>query len=187
MPFIETGIPDLLIFQPNVYEDARGYFFESYNKSIFSARGLAYDWVQDNQSSSSYGVVRGLHFQLPPKAQAKLVRVLSGAIKDVVVDLRKGSPFFGKSYSIELSAENKQQLLIPTGFAHGFSVLSQQATVLYKCDAIYDRSLERGILYSDPSLIIDWQIPLSEMILSDKDKVNPLLSDFDSPFIFREH
>ncbi len=185
MPIIETGIPDLKIIQPQVFEDARGYFFESYNKQFFANEGLHYEWIQDNQSSSSYGVIRGLHFQLPPKAQAKLVRVLEGVIKDVVVDIRKGSPTFGRSYAIELSAENKLQLLIPKGFAHGFSVLSKQAVVLYKCDASYDRSLEKGILYNDPALNIDWQVDEKDVILSEKDKINPLLSDFDSPFVFQ--
>jgi len=184
MPFLETDIPGLLIFQPQIFEDARGYFFESYNKNIFFSAGVTQNWVQDNQSSSSFGVIRGLHFQLPPKAQAKLVRVLEGSINDVVVDIRKGSPAFGRSYAITLSAENKLQLLIPKGFAHGFSVTTERAVVLYKCDELYDRSQERGLLYNDPALKIDWQIPRDKVILSDKDKVNPALSDFDSPFIF---
>ncbi len=184
MPFIETGIPDLLIFQPQVFEDARGYFFESYNKNVFLSQGLDHDWLQDNQSSSSFGVIRGLHFQVPPKAQTKLVRVLEGSIYDVAIDIRKGSPAYGKAYTIELNAENKLQLLIPRGFAHGFSVISERAVVLYKCDALYDRSLERGLLYNDPQLNINWRIPENKIILSEKDKVNPLLADFESPFIF---
>ncbi|MBX3241774.1 MAG: dTDP-4-dehydrorhamnose 3,5-epimerase [Chitinophagaceae bacterium] len=186
MPFIETGIPDLLIFQPQVFEDARGYFFESYNKNVFLSQGLDHNWLQDNQSSSSFGVIRGLHFQVPPKAQTKLVRVLEGSICDVAIDIRKGSPAYGRAYTIELSAENKLQLLIPKGFAHGFSVISERAVVLYKCDTTYDKSLERGILYNDPQLNINWNIPENKIILSEKDKVNPLLADFESPFIFEK-
>lgn len=186
MPFIETGIPDLLIFQPRVFEDARGYFFESYNKNVFLSQGLNYEWQQDNQSSSSFGVIRGLHFQVPPKAQTKLVRVLEGAISDVAIDIRKGSPAYGKAYAIELSAENKLQILIPRGFAHGFSVISETAVVLYKCDAPYDKSYEKGLLYNDPQLNINWRIPENKIILSEKDKINPLLADFESPFIFEK-
>ena len=150
MPFIKTTIPDLLLFEPVVHNDARGYFFESYNESVFGEQGIDIRWVQDNQSSSQYGVVRGLHFQCPPHAQTKLVRVLSGSILDVVVDIREGSPTFGKSFSVELTAENKKQLLVPKGFAHGFAVLSEQAEVLYKCDQFYNKASEQGILYADP-------------------------------------
>ncbi|HJS53966.1 MAG TPA: dTDP-4-dehydrorhamnose 3,5-epimerase, partial [Chitinophagaceae bacterium] len=135
MPFTQTSIPGLLIFDPKVFEDSRGYFYESYNQEVFRAAGINIDFVQDNQSSSQYGVIRGLHYQLNPYAQVKLIRVLSGRVLDVAVDIRRGSPGFGESFSIELSAENKKQLFIPAGFAHGFSVLSEQAEVLYKCDS----------------------------------------------------
>ena len=184
MPFIKTELPDLLVFEPVVHSDARGYFFESYNQSVFQEQGIDKKWVQDNQSSSQYGVIRGLHFQAPPHAQTKLVRVLQGCILDVAIDIRKGSPTFGKSFTVELSAENKKQLLVPKGFAHGFAVLSEQAEVLYKCDALYNKPSEQGILYTDPDLAINWMIPADRAIVSDKDKVLPRLKELDSPFIF---
>src|SRR6185436_19700472 len=149
MPFITTELPGLLVFEPKVFEDSRGYFFESYNENIFQQQGIQCRFVQDNQSSSSYGVIRGLHYQLNPHAQTKLVRVLEGSILDVVVDIRKGSPSFGQVFVVELSAENKKQLLIPKGFAHGFSVLSETAIVFYKCDAFYQRESEKGIRFDD--------------------------------------
>lgn len=186
MPFTTTQFPGLLIFEPQVHGDSRGYFFESYNENTFKEQGLAFSWVQDNQSSSNYGVIRGLHFQIPPNAQTKLIRVLRGSILDVVVDIRNGSPTYGKVFSIELSSENKKQLLVPRGFAHGFSVLSEQTEVLYKCDALYHKPSEQGILFSDPSLKIDWRIKPGEEIVSDKDQVLPFLSDFNSPFYFSE-
>lgn len=182
MPFITTSLPDLLIFEPHVHSDERGYFFESYNQSVFQQAGLDIHWVQDNQSSSQYGVIRGLHFQAPPHAQTKLIRVLAGCILDVVIDIRKGSPTFGHSFSIELSAINKKQLLVPKGFAHGFSVLSEQAEVLYKCDTLYNKPSEQGILYADPDLAIDWAIPTNRALVSEKDKVLPLLRQLNSPF-----
>jgi dTDP-4-dehydrorhamnose 3,5-epimerase len=184
MPFVKTDFSGLLIFEPVVHGDHRGYFFESYNEETFVQSGVGNRWVQDNQSSSSYGVVRGLHFQTPPHAQTKLVRVLSGVILDVVVDIRKGSPTFGQQFSIELSAENKKQLLVPKGFAHGFSVLSEKAEVLYKCDALYNKPSELGIHFADPSLAIDWKIPAEKTKVSDKDQQLPYLDKFDSPFIF---
>ncbi|MGN6438421.1 MAG: dTDP-4-dehydrorhamnose 3,5-epimerase [Agriterribacter sp.] len=184
MPFITTNIPGLLVFQPMVFEDARGYFFESYNENTFRNEGLNCRWVQDNQSSSSYGVIRGLHFQITPRAQSKLIRVLEGVIWDVAVDIRKGSPTYGKAYGIELSADNRLQLLIPKGFAHGFSVLSERATVLYKCDEFYDKASERGIMYNDPILNIDWKVPAANAILSEKDQHNPLLKDCVHDFVF---
>src|SRR5258708_3418577 len=156
MPFIKTDIPDLLIYEPVVHADSRGYFFESYNENTFVAGGVAMKFVQDNQAKSSYGVIRGLHYQMDPHAQTKLVRVLSGAIIDAVVDIRKGSPTLGKSFAIELSAENKKQLLVPRGFAHGYAVISETAEVLYKCDAFYNKQSEGGIVYNDPALGIDW-------------------------------
>lgn len=184
MPFIATDIPGLLIYEPRVFEDSRGYFFESYNQQSFSAEGINIKFVQDNQAKSTYGVIRGLHYQLDPHAQTKLIRVLSGAILDVVVDLRKGSPAFGKVFSIELSAENKKQLLVPKGFAHGYSVLSETAEVLYKCDEFYHKESEGGVLYNDPALNIDWQIPADKAIVSEKDTKYPGINDCVNNFIF---
>jgi dTDP-4-dehydrorhamnose 3,5-epimerase len=186
MPFIQTSIPKLLVFEPKIFEDSRGYFFESFNLKIFQAEGIEINFVQDNQSSSLYGVIRGLHYQLNPLAQVKLIRVLSGKILDVAVDIRKGSPTFGKNFSIELSAENKKQLFIPAGFAHGFSVLSEQAEVLYKCDSFYNKESEAGILYNDPSLNIDWKTPAGKEIISEKDKDLPLFAECTNNFIYTE-
>ena len=186
MLFHETGFPDLLICEPKVFEDNRGYFFESYNQRNFIEAGLNYHWVQDNQSQSSYGVVRGLHFQHPPYAQTKLVRVLSGSILDVVVDIRKGSPSFGKVFSIEISSQNKLQLLVPKGFAHGFSVLSPKAEVLYKCDSLFNKASEGSIMWNDPDLAIDWKIPSAEAIVSEKDNFHPQLKDAIINFIYGE-
>jgi dTDP-4-dehydrorhamnose 3,5-epimerase len=182
MPFIQTPIRDLLIFEPRVFEDSRGYFFESYNLQTYRAEGVDINFVQDNQSSSQYGVIRGLHYQMNPYAQAKLIRVLVGKILDVAVDIRKGSPTFGKSFSIELSADNKKQLLVPHGFAHGFSVLSNHAEVLYKCDAFYNKESEGGILYNDPSINIDWKIPSGKEIVSEKDIKLPLFAECKNNF-----
>ena len=185
MPFTKTDIPGLLVFEPNVFEDSRGYFFESYNEKIFSDAGIDFRWVQDNQSSSGYGVIRGLHYQLPPFAQSKLVRVLRGKILDVVVDIRKGSPTFGKSYCKVLSAKNKKQLFIPAGFAHGFSVLSKNAEVMYKCESYYNKDSEAGILYNDAELSIDWMIPAGDVVVSEKDKNLPTLAQCNNSFIFQ--
>lgn len=184
MEFIPTDFPGLFTVQPRVFDDPRGYFFESYNQRNFDEAGMPADWVQDNQSSSTYGVIRGLHYQLNPFAQSKLIRVLHGKILDVVVDLRKGSPTYLKTYSAELSSENKAQLLIPRGFAHGFSVLSEQAIVLYKCDNYYQKSAEAGIIYNDPVLAIDWKIPAGKEIVSDKDAILPTLGNHTSNFTF---
>jgi dTDP-4-dehydrorhamnose 3,5-epimerase len=186
MGFVATDIPGVLIFEPKVFGDSRGYFYESYNESLFEKEGITTKFVQDNQSSSSYGVIRGLHYQLQPYAQIKLIRALSGTILDVVVDLRKGSPTYGRSLTIKLSAEEKKQLYIPAGIAHGFSVLSEKAEIFYKCDKFYNKESEGGILYSDPALKIDWQIPLDKAIVSDKDKVQPLLADAKSNFVFQQ-
>ena len=183
MPFIKTEFPDLLIFEPVVFEDSRGYFFESYNEKVFSAEGVGIKFVQDNQARSTYGVIRGLHFQLAPYAQTKLIRALSGSILDVAVDIRKGSPTYGKAYTIELTAENKKQLLVPKGFAHGYSVLSETAEVLYKCDAFYHKQSEGGLLYNDPALAIDWQIPAHKAIVADKDLIHPGIDNCVSNFI----
>jgi len=166
MPFIQTSIPGLLVFEPKIIEDSRGYFFESFNFKTFQAEGIEINFVQDNQSSSYYGVIRGLHYQLQPNAQVKLIRVLFGRVLDVAVDIRKGSSTFGKIFSVWLSAENKKQLFIPRGFAHGFSVLSDHAEVFYKCDSIYNKESEGGIIYNDPSLNIDWEIPAGKEIIS---------------------
>lgn len=182
MPFTETNFPGLIIFEPRVFGDNRGYFFESYNAAFFEAANINFQFVQDNQARSGYGVVRGLHYQLPPYAQTKLIRVLEGVILDVVVDCRKNSPQFGKAFSIELSAENKKQLLVPKGFAHGYSVLSETAEVLYKCDAFYNKEAEGGVLFSDPDLKIDWRVPVNAMLISEKDKVLPLFSAIDHVF-----
>lgn len=184
MAITTTDIPGLLIFEPNVYNDSRGYFFESYNQNVFAQAGIQLNFVQDNQSKSAYGVIRGLHYQLNPHAQTKLVRVLSGTILDVAVDIRVGSPTFGKAFSIELSAENHKQLLIPKGFAHGFSVLSETAEVMYKIDAFYNKESETGIQYNDASLNIDWRIPASEAIVSEKDTQQPDLQHCKNNFVF---
>ena len=185
VPFIETGIPDLLVFEPVVFDDSRGFFFEAYNQKMFGGAGIECQFVQDNQSRSTYGVIRGLHYQIAPFAQAKLVRVLVGSILDVAVDIRKGSPTFGKVYSIELSAANKKQLFIPAGFAHGFSVLSEVAEVMYKCDQFYSKASEHGIIYNDPTLNIDWQIPMDKAIVSEKDLVLPQLANCVNPFEYK--
>ncbi len=184
MPFIATDIPGLLLFEPNVFEDSRGYFFESYNENIFKEQGVDARWVQDNQSSSNYGVIRGLHYQLPPYAQTKLIRVLRGKILDVAVDIRKGSPTFGRHFSKVLSAKNKRQLVIPKGFAHGFSVLSEKAEVLYKCDGFYNKESEGGILYNDAELNIDWRVPEEERIISEKDLQLPTFAQCNNSFVF---
>lgn len=184
MPFTDTPFPGLYVFEPRVFQDSRGYFFESFNNQVFQEKGVFTQWVQDNQSSSSYGVIRGLHYQLPPYAQSKLVRVLRGEIIDVVVDIRKGSPTFGKVFTILLSADNKKQLLVPKGFAHGFSVLSEQAEVLYKCDGYYAKESEGGILYNDPALNIDWQVPAGNAIVSEKDLLLPTLENCHNTFEF---
>jgi dTDP-4-dehydrorhamnose 3,5-epimerase len=184
MPLIKTNIPDLLVFEPKVFEDARGYFFESYNANTFSAEGVNIKFVQDNQAKSSYGVLRGLHYQLNPHAQTKLIRVLEGSILDVAVDIRKGTPTYGKVFTIELSAQNKKQLLVPQGFAHGYSVLSETAEVLYKCDNFYNKQAEGGILYNDPFLNIDWQIPLAKAIVSEKDILLPSFENSVHNFVY---
>lgn len=185
MSFTATPIPGLFVFEPRVFEDSRGYFFESFNDRLYREIGIETQWVQDNQSSSFYGVIRGLHYQLPPYDQRKLVRVLYGEILDVVVDIRKGSPAFGQAFSLRISAANKKQLLVPRGFAHGFSVLSERAEVLYKCDNFYNKESEGGILYNDPALNIDWQIPEGKVIVSEKDLVLPPLAACRNTFEFQ--
>jgi dTDP-4-dehydrorhamnose 3,5-epimerase len=184
MPFSATPLPGVLIFEPDVFPDGRGFFFESYNRRLFLAHRIPNDFVQDNQSFSVYGVIRGLHYQLEPYAQAKLVRVLRGKILDVVVDLRAGSPGFAKSYCIELSDENKKQIFIPKGFAHGFSVLSETAEISYKCDQFYHKPGESGIRYNDAQLNIDWKIPPGKELISAKDTQLPLFNPSITDFIY---
>ncbi len=182
MEIIKTPIEGLLVIKPQVFVDARGYFVETYNEKRYREAGIDAQFVQDNQSCSSYGVVRGLHFQRPPYTQAKLVCCTVGRVLDIAVDLRKNSPTFGQWHSVELSAENHLQFFIPKGFAHGFSVLSETAVFTYKCDELYHPEADGGILLSDPDLAIDWQVPEELRILSEKDKKHPLLKDFDNPF-----
>jgi dTDP-4-dehydrorhamnose 3,5-epimerase len=184
MPFITTPLPNLLVFQPNVFEDSRGYFFEAYNAKTFAEHGVNINFVQDNQSSSTQGVIRGLHYQLNPHAQTKLVRVLQGTIYDVAVDIRKNSPTYGQWFGIELSNENKKQLLVPQGFAHGFSVLSPTATVLYKVDNLYNKESEGGICYNDETLNINWQVNTNNAIVSAKDAVLPTLANIQNNFTY---
>lgn len=177
MEIIRTDIPDVVIVKPRVFEDARGYFYESFSKRDFDAAVRPVDFVQDNESRSSYGVVRGLHFQKGRNAQSKLIRVVSGKVLDVAVDVRVGSPTFGKHVEVELSSDNKLQLFIPRGFAHGFSVLSEIAVFQYKCDNFYVPESEGAIAFNDPDLGIDWRIPASAAILSEKDARHPALKD----------
>lgn len=167
--FTPTKIKDVLIFEPKVFKDDRGYFFESYNKKIFTKAGISCEFVQDNQSKSSYGILRGLHFQTGQDAQAKLVRVLFGKVLDVAVDIRKNSPTYGQHVAIELSGDNNKQLYIPRGLAHGFIVLSETAIFSYKCDNFYNKNAENGIVYNDPDLNIDWQLPNKDIIVNSRD------------------
>jgi dTDP-4-dehydrorhamnose 3,5-epimerase len=184
MNVIKTTLPGLCIIEPKIFQDDRGYFFESYQEEKLSQQGIRTRFVQDNQSKSSYGVIRGLHFQKEPHAQTKLIRVLEGIIYDVALDVRKESPTFGKWFGIELSAENKKQLYIPKGFAHGFSVLSETAVVFYKCDELYNPASEGGVLFNDPSLDIDWKVDAEKEVLSAKDKVLPLFKNANFNFSF---
>ncbi|MEJ7611180.1 MAG: dTDP-4-dehydrorhamnose 3,5-epimerase [Ferruginibacter sp.] len=184
MPFTKTDFPGLMIFEPRVFPDDRGYFFESYNAELCNTEGINFTFVQDNQARSEYGVMRGLHFQQLPHAQTKFIRALSGTILDAVVDLRKASPTFGRSFTIELSAENKLQLLVPKGFAHGYAVLSETAEVFYKVDTYYNKASEAGILYNDPALKIDWKIESGKEKISDKDLVLPTLETVKSNSLF---
>lgn len=173
MPFLETPLPGVVIFEPQVWADDRGYFFEAYNQQTFTDAGLDAPFVQDNQARSTYGVLRGLHYQVGPAAQAKLVRVLEGEVLDVVVDLRPHSPTYGQWYKVRLSAANKRQLFVPRGFAHGYAVLSPTAEFFYKCDNFYVRDGEGGIRFDDLTLAIDWELPAEDIILSDKDQRLP--------------
>ena len=182
MNILTTPIEGLLVIKPKLFRDARGYFVETYNEQRYFDAGIKARFVQDNQSCSTYGVVRGLHFQRPPYSQAKLVCCTRGRVLDVAVDLRKDSPTFGQWYSVELNEENHRQFFIPRGFAHGFSVLSETAIFTYKCDNLYHPEADGGILLTDPALGIDWQVPADKMILSDKDTRHPLLAELDNPF-----
>ena len=182
MRIIDTEIDGLKILEPKVFTDSRGYFFESYSKRLFDEEVAKVDFVQDNESCSTFGVIRGLHFQRPPYCQAKLVRCVKGRVLDVAVDIRKGSPTYGHHVAVELSDENHLQFFIPHGFAHGFSVLSEVAIFQYKCDNYYHPESEGGISIMDSSLGIDWHIDPKEAILSEKDLKNCLFKDFDSPF-----
>ena len=182
MNVIKTEIEDVVIIEPRLFNDERGYFFESFSERNFNAQVRIVKFVQDNESKSAYGVLRGLHFQRPPFAQSKLVRVIKGAVLDVAVDIRKGSPTYGKHVAVELTEENHRQLFIPRGFAHGFSVLSPEVIFQYKCDNFYAPQSEGAIAWNDPDLHIDWRIPSGHIILSEKDKHHALLKDIDSPF-----
>ncbi len=184
MEVIKTAIDGVVILEPRIFKDARGYFFESYNKQVFYEQVAKVDFVQDNESCSSFGVMRGLHFQRPPFAQAKLVRCVKGAVLDVAVDIRKGSPTYGQHVAVELTEENHRQFFIPRGFAHGFAVLSDVAIFQYKCDNYYHPEADGGISILDESLGIDWRIVASETLLSEKDLRHPKLGEFESPFVY---
>lgn len=184
MEVIKTPIEGIVIIEPKVFKDTRGYFFESYSRRDFEEKIGKINFVQDNESMSSYGVMRGLHFQKPPFSQSKLVRCVRGAVLDVAVDIRKGSPTFGQHVAVELSEDSHRQLFIPQGFAHGFAVLSDHAVFQYKCDNFYAPQADGGISILDESLGIDWRIPAGEAILSEKDTRHPLLKDFETPFTF---
>ncbi|MBF0481631.1 MAG: dTDP-4-dehydrorhamnose 3,5-epimerase [Desulfovibrionaceae bacterium] len=183
MGFTATKIPGLVVFEPRVFHDGRGFFLESYKLDWYAKQGIAVDFIQDNHArSTGKGVLRGLHFQSPPSSQAKLVRVTRGAVLDVAVDLRRGSPAYGEHFAIELSEENFKQLFVPRGFAHGYLTLTDDVEFLYKVDNYYDRERDGGLLWSDPELGIDWGVEVP--VLSDKDKTLPRLKDFKSPFVF---
>lgn len=177
MKIIKTHIQGLLIIEPDIFKDHRGYFIESYSEKKFIDLGITNHFVQDNESQSTYGVIRGLHYQIGEFSQAKLVRVIKGKVLDVAVDLRKNSPTFGQWFSIELDEQNKKMFFIPKGFAHGFSVLSDVAIFSYKCDQFYNKNYERGILFSDPQLNIDWKIRSDKVVVSEKDKILPFFKD----------
>lgn len=182
MEVIKTELEGVVIIEPRIFTDARGYFFESFSQKEFEEKVRPISFVQDNESRSSYGVMRGLHFQRPPFTQSKLVRCVKGAVLDVAVDIRKGSPTYGKSVAVELTEDNHRQFFVPRGFAHGFSVLSEEAVFQYKCDNFYAPQADGGISIQDYSLGIDWRIPAERALLSEKDLKHPALCDFDSPF-----
>ena len=182
MDIIKTAIAGAYIIEPKVFKDSRGYFFESFSQREFDEKVGRITFVQDNESMSSYGVMRGLHFQRPPFTQSKIVRCVKGAVLDVAVDIRKGSPTYGQHVAVELTEDNHRQFFIPKGYAHGFAVLSETAVIQYKCDEFYHPEADGGISILDDSLGIDWRIPVDKAILSEKDTKHPLLKDFDSPF-----
>ena len=184
MEVIKTILDGVVVIEPRLFEDARGYFFESFSQREFDEKVGKVVFVQDNESKSSYGVMRGLHFQRPPFSQSKLVRCVKGAVLDVAVDIRKGSPTYGQHVAVELTEENHRQIFISKGFAHGFAVLSETAVFQYKCDEFYHPEADGGISILDDSLGIDWRIPMDKAILSEKDTKHNLLKDFDSPFVF---
>lgn len=187
MKVIETTIPGVVIIEPHLFEDARGYFFESFSQREFEEKVRKIEFVQDNESKSGYGVLRGLHFQKPPYTQSKLVRVVKGSVLDVAVDIRRGSPTFGKYVSVELTGENHLQFFVPRGFAHGFAVLTEEAVFQYKCDNFYAPASEGAIAWNDPDLDIDWRIPEDKVILSGKDTHHPRLKDLESVFDYAEN
>ncbi|MFI3314218.1 MAG: dTDP-4-dehydrorhamnose 3,5-epimerase [Rikenellaceae bacterium] len=184
MEVIKTDIEGVVIIEPRIFSDDRGYFYESFSDREFREKVCNTTFVQDNQSKSTYGVLRGLHFQKAPHAQSKLVRVVKGKVLDVAVDIRKGSQTYGKHVAVELTEDNHRQLFVPRGFAHGFVVLSDEAIFQYKCDNFYSKESEGALMFNDPELAINWQINEADAILSDKDKINALLKDFDSPFSY---
>ena len=186
MEVIKTELEGVVILEPRLFKDDRGYFFESFSQREFDEKVRPVKFVQDNESKSVYGVLRGLHFQKPPFAQSKLVRVIQGAVLDVAVDIRVGSPTYGKHVAVELTAENHRQLFIPRGFAHGFSVLTDEVVFQYKCDNFYAPQSEGAIAWNDPALEIDWRIPEASVILSEKDKHHPLLKDLPETFYYSE-
>ncbi len=186
MNFIDTDIEGVVIIEPKIHSDDRGCFFESYSQTLFDDHIAPVAFVQDNESHSRRGVLRGLHFQAPPFAQSKLVRVVRGMVLDVAVDIRVGSPTYGGYVAVELSAENRRQLFIPRGFAHGFVAVSDDTVFQYKCDNFYNRESDGSLLWSDSDLAIDWQLPSDAMVVSDKDAAAPLFRDFNSPFIYEE-
>ena len=186
MEVIRTDIDGAVIIEPRIFGDARGYFFESYNQKEFDEKVGPVRFVQDNESFSSYGVLRGLHFQKPPFAQSKLVRVISGKVLDIIVDIRAGSPTYGQHVAVELSGENHRQFFIPRGFAHGFVVLSETALFQYKCDNLYAPQSEGAIIWNDPDIGIDWTIPSSDILLSEKDRNHGFLKDLKTPFVYEK-
>lgn len=186
MEVIKTDIEGVVIIEPRIFRDDRGYFYESFSQREFEEKVCRTTFVQDNQSKSSYGVLRGLHFQKPPYCQSKLVRCIKGAVLDVAVDLRKGSPTFGKHVAVELTEDNHRQLFVPRGFAHGFAVLSEEAVFQYKCDNFYNKESEGAIAWDDPELAIDWRIPADKALLSEKDKLNKGIKEADFLFDYNE-
>lgn len=177
MPFITTELSGLMIFEPRVFSDERGYFFESYQRKVFAEAGITTDFIQDNEAKSARGILRGLHYQVAPYAQAKLVRVVLGEVLDVVVDIRTHSSTYGQHYKVRLSAENKKQLYVPRGFAHGYVVLSEEAIFCYKCDNYYSKAHEGGLRFDDPALGIDWEVDTAELTLTERDRAWPLLGE----------